>query len=103
MKMVSSRSARRQPFSPVFVFVLSIAATAIVVVQSAEDKCSADSSLSFYCPNCDGIQVKDCMNCDGYLFTDYNHEICYDRRLFHTAGRESGDPDDHYPFLWNDM
>jgi uncharacterized membrane protein YfcA len=36
------------------------------------------------------------------MFADRDHEICYDRKLFHSTP-ETGDHDDHYPFLWNDI
>jgi predicted RNA-binding Zn-ribbon protein involved in translation (DUF1610 family) len=76
--------------------------TLLPTTVAASDGCSA-SSTEFACPNCGGITVSDCMKCDGYLFADYKHELCYDRKLFHVEGNEEGDPDNHYPFLWNDV
>lgn len=70
-------------------------------LADSDDKCAASSS--FACPNCGGIQVSDCSKCENYLFTDFNHGICYDRKLFNSANHEEGDHDDHYPFLWNDI
>lgn len=67
---------------------------------AGSDKCSAAGKFS--CPTCGGITVSDCRDCDGYLFTDYRHELCYDRKLFN-ANAQTGDSDDHYPFLWYDM
>mmetsp|Transcript_33565 Transcript_33565/g.69002 ORF Transcript_33565/g.69002 Transcript_33565/m.69002 type:complete len:627 (-) Transcript_33565:1289-3169(-) len=72
-------------------------------VAASDDKCAADA-VSFFCPNCGGIEVTDCTaDCEGYLFSDYNHGICYDRRLFNVRGNIIGDPDNHYPFLWTDI
>jgi len=42
------------------------------------------------------------MDCDGYLFTDYNYGLCYNRKLFNTNA-ENGNSDNHYPFLWTDI
>lgn len=42
------------------------------------------------------------MDCEGYLFTDYNANLCYDRKLFN-ANAQYGDSENHYPFLWNDI
>jgi len=67
---------------------------------SGSDKCAANSQFS--CPNCGGITVSNCADCTGYLFADYNYEICYDRKLFN-QNAENGDSDNHYPFLWFDM
>jgi len=41
--------------------------------------------------------------CDGYTFTDYGYQLCYDRQLFHVKENEPGDSDHHYPFLWADL
>jgi len=79
---------------------IAILATLIPTV-SAESKCAA-SGAEFSCPNCGGITVSDCMDCDGYLFTDYNYQLCYDRKLFNPDA-ETGDSDNHYPFLWYDI
>jgi len=49
------------------------------------------------------MTVTDCTTCDGYTFTDYGYEICYDRKLFHVNENEPGDSDNHYPFLWTDL
>lgn len=69
--------------------------------SAAESKCAA-SGPGFACPNCGGTTVGDCLDCDGYLFSDYNEELCYDRKLFN-ADNIPGDSDDHYPFLWFDI
>mmetsp|Transcript_17536 Transcript_17536/g.37910 ORF Transcript_17536/g.37910 Transcript_17536/m.37910 type:complete len:596 (-) Transcript_17536:354-2141(-) len=70
-------------------------------LASAESKCAA-SGAQFSCPNCGGITVSDCMDCDGYLFTDYNAGLCYNRKLFN-QNAQNGDSDNHYPFLWFDI
>jgi len=86
-------------------FLLILCATIHTTTAAASsDKCASDGGTTFYCPNCNGIQVSDCSSqCDGYLFGDSNYGICYDRKLFHVADNEAGDPESHYPFLWIDI
>jgi len=84
-------------------FVALLLALVIYIVplaSAAESKCAGESQFS--CPNCGGISVSDCMDCDGYLFTDYNYGLCYNRKLFNTNA-ENGNSDNHYPFLWTDI
>jgi len=73
----------------------------MVRAASSDDKCAA-SGQTFYCPNCGGVEVTDCLACDGYLNTDPSHGMCFDRRLFNNHDT-SGNPDEHYRFLWNDI
>lgn len=88
----------RQSFFPLLLALI----LCIIPLASAagEGKCAGEGQ--FTCPNCGGILVSDCMDCDGYLFTDYNYGLCYNRKLFN-ANAENGDSDNHYPFLWTDM
>lgn len=65
----------------------------IPIVNSAS--CSPEEEPTFSCPNCGGIDVSDCSQCDGYLFTDQKRGVCYDRSLFSYEGEEN--------FLWVDM
>lgn len=67
----------------------------------AESKCS--SKASYRCPNCGGTTVSDCFDCDGYLSTDTEHDMCIDRRLFQPHNSDEDDHDDHYHYLWNDL
>eukprot|EP00571_Detonula_confervacea_P015294 CAMPEP_0172301282 /NCGR_PEP_ID=MMETSP1058-20130122/3204_1 /TAXON_ID=83371 /ORGANISM="Detonula confervacea, Strain CCMP 353" /LENGTH=602 /DNA_ID=CAMNT_0013011341 /DNA_START=228 /DNA_END=2036 /DNA_ORIENTATION=- len=83
-----------------FTFTIILTYLAPLVSAADDDKCSAAGKFS--CPNCGGISVSDCMDCEGYLFTDYQYELCYDRKLFNGNG-ENGDSDNHYPFLWYDI
>ena len=92
---------RRLRSDVAFWIVAGILFAALLGVASAESKC-AEGGASFACPNCGGITVSDCMECDGYLFTDYQYGLCYDRKLFNTNA-ENGDSENHYPFLWHDM
>ena len=76
--------------------------------STSSSSCSSSSSSNkqavFSCPNCGGISVSDCaLMCDGYTFTDYGYQLCYDRQLFHVKENEPGDSDHHYPFLWADL
>ncbi|KAL7511002.1 hypothetical protein ACHAXN_007916 [Cyclotella atomus] len=57
--------------------------------------CSPEEEQLFSCPNCGGIEVSDCGQCDGYLFTDYRRSVCYDRKLFSNEGEGN--------FLWVDI
>ena len=91
----------RQSFFLAFLLALVLLYVAPLASAAGEEgKCAGEGQYS--CPNCGGIQVSDCMDCDGYLFTDYNYGICYTRKLFNTNAK-NGNPDDHYPFLWTDM
>jgi len=86
-----------------------------VVVENG--KCSSASTL-YHCPlvcddesntaaaaanNAGGINVTDCLDCDGYLSTDTQHHICFRRQLFQTKNSNPNDFDDHYHYLWNDL
>mmetsp|Transcript_11412 Transcript_11412/g.21067 ORF Transcript_11412/g.21067 Transcript_11412/m.21067 type:complete len:601 (-) Transcript_11412:380-2182(-) len=94
-------SNRRQPLLLLLLFTLAILLTLIPIVSGAESKCSA-AGQEFSCPNCGGITVSDCMDCDGYLFVDYKYQLCYDRKLFN-GNADNGNSDNHYPFLWFDI
>jgi len=81
-------------------FLLAVAL--LITAATVEGGNCAGESLSFSCPNCGGEEVKDCADCDGYTFTDYNYGLCYNRKLFNTHA-DNGNSDNHYPFLWTDM
>jgi uncharacterized membrane protein YfcA len=68
---------------------------------ASEDKCASQNAL--YCPNCGGYEVSDCLDCDGYLNTDSQHDICFDRQLFAQRNTDKDDPDNHYHYLWRDL
>jgi len=70
------------------------------VSAADDDKCAAAGQYD--CPNCGGITVSDCADCDGYLFTDFNEGLCYNRKLYN-QNADSGDSENHYPFLWYDI
>ena len=91
----------RQPLL-LLLFTLAILLTHLTPNASAANLKCAASGPGFSCPNCGGTTVSNCVYCDGYLFSDYNAELCYDRKLFHGNGTP-GDSDNHYPFLWFDM
>jgi predicted RNA-binding Zn-ribbon protein involved in translation (DUF1610 family) len=77
----------------------------LCVVQAAaaeEGKCSSDAA-TYACPNCGGIQVDDCLNCDGFLSTDTTHDICFQRHLFSHRNEDVTDPEHHYHYLWRDL
>jgi len=99
-KLTITPRSRKIAFK-IFVAV-ALCSLQIVSADSGSDKCATEKS-SLYCPNCGGIEVSDCSKCEGYLFTDSQHEICYDRKLFNVGNHAVGDPDNHYPFLWNDI
>lgn len=63
------------------------------------------NSTSFFCPSvCDGgAYISDCFSCDGYMSSDSDHNICFDRRLFQSHNTDPTDHDNHYHFLWNDL
>ena len=73
-------------------------ATAVV---SAASSCSTNSV--YMCPNCNGIEVNDCFDCDGYLSTDQRNQICFNRVLFNRHNTDPNDYDNYYHFLWNDL
>jgi len=90
----------RQSFFLALLLALIVIFYIAPLASAAEGKCAGGGQFS--CPNCGGILVSDCMDCDGYLFTDYNYQLCYNRKLFNTNA-ENGNSDNHYPFLWTDM
>mmetsp|Transcript_3857 Transcript_3857/g.5650 ORF Transcript_3857/g.5650 Transcript_3857/m.5650 type:complete len:565 (-) Transcript_3857:136-1830(-) len=69
-------------------------------LAASDGKCS--SGVTFQCPNCGGIEVTDCLECDGFLNTDLKYEMCFSRKLFNDNNTE-GDPNEHYRHLWNDI
>jgi len=81
------------------VFLLILLAVSVHQVIS---ECSGKDSVMYKCPNCNGTEVKDCLDCTGYLNADETHNICFKRKLFnnHDTG---GDHDEHYRYLWNDL
>mmetsp|Transcript_35687 Transcript_35687/g.40694 ORF Transcript_35687/g.40694 Transcript_35687/m.40694 type:complete len:584 (+) Transcript_35687:74-1825(+) len=66
---------------------------------------SAKSKSTFTCPSeiCGEVEIKDCLNCDGFLSTDEDHGICFDRHLFQPHNTDHTDHEDHYHYLWNDI
>ena len=74
-------------------FKLLLLLTLLSAVASKE--CST-TDASYYCPNCGGIQVNDCLDCAGYQNADSIHNLCINRRLFDVNY-------EHYHFLWNDI
>lgn len=66
-----------------------------LLIPIASASCSSQDEPTFSCPNCGGITVSDCDQCDGFLFTDHAQGVCYDRDLFSN--------DDEMSFLWVDM
>lgn len=73
-------------------------------ITSAQGRCES-AQATFSCPKCDGIvEVADCFDeCAGFISTDRDHGICYNRKLF---GRRNTDPDDfenHNHILWRDL
>jgi hypothetical protein len=61
------------------------------------------SQKALYCPNCGGISVSDCLDCDGFLNTGSQQEICFDRKLFSKKNTDEDDPENHYHYLWRDL
>lgn len=70
----------------------------VLVIPSVE---AAKSKNTYTCPGCG--EIKDCLDCDGFLSTDEDHGICFDRRLFQPHNTDETDHDDHYHYLWNDI
>lgn len=95
--------SRRRPFSsrlaPLLLGVVLFLLTTIVS-DAADDKCG---SKTFSCPHCGGINVTDCFDCDGYLSTDRQHNMCINRKLFQPHNTDQTNHDNHYHFLWNDL
>lgn len=90
----------RQSFFLALLLALVLYIAPLASAAGEEGKCAGEGQFS--CPNCGGIKVSDCMDCEGYLFTDYNYQLCYNRKLFNTNA-ENGNSDNHYPFLWTDI
>ena len=79
--------------------VLGHLASTVRAVSSGE--CS--SAASYYCPNCGGMQVSDCLECDGFLSTDTKNKICFERKLFQPKNTDTADSENYYRYLWNDL
>jgi len=71
-----------------------------VGVVDAASSCDANT---YYCPNCGGTNVTDCLQCDGYLNTDAEHGICFDRTLFDSHNDDPNNFSDHYHYLARDI
>jgi uncharacterized membrane protein YfcA len=67
----------------------------------ASSTCS--TGIKYQCPNCGGIQVKDCFDCDGFLSTEKSIKICFDRKLFQPRNSDPTAFSSYYTFLWNDL
>ena len=89
-------------FSISVLFFVTISGFPRLTHSLSVGECSA-SATTFFCPNCDGIQVTDCLECDGFLSTDTRHNMCIDRRLFQRKNTDREDPENHYHFLLNDL
>jgi uncharacterized membrane protein YfcA len=85
----------------VHVFVTIGLMSLLLSAALADDQCS--SGRLFDCPNCGGMEVSDCFDCDGYLSTDLSHGICFDRRLFARRNTDETDYDSHYHYLMYDL
>ena len=73
----------------------------IQAAASSDDKCASQNQL--FCPNCGGIFVSDCLDCDGFLNTDSQNDICFDRKLFAQKNDDTDDPENYYQHLWRDL
>lgn len=74
------------------VLVLFILCLTVLPTVSAAGSCSTNL---YSCPNCGGINVTDCLQCDGFLNTDPNAKQCYTRALFTDTPT--------YNTLWRDI
>ena len=98
----SSHARMRQPRVGILLLLLSLTMLlGAVVGEGGSDKCISTSSYA--CPNCGGIAVSDCLDCDGYFNTDTDHNICFDRKLFNNVNDDAFDHSDHYHHLWRDL
>jgi uncharacterized membrane protein YfcA len=68
---------------------------------NASSSCS--TGIKYECPNCGGIQVKDCFDCDGFLSTEKSIKICFNRVLFQPRNSDPTAFSNYYTFLWNDL
>jgi len=92
----------KQSSSSAFVLLVLAFFNRVVHIDSVSSPGSRCAASNLYqCPNCGGIEVSDCLQCDGYLNTDQNHAICFDRKLF--SKHIELDHNYHYPHLWNDI
>lgn len=84
--------------------LVAVAVLPAIVEAASYGNCGANGT-SFYCPNCGGIEVDDCLGCDGFLNADTRHYKCFSRKLFNrgSASDNPYDHDEHYHYLWNDI
>jgi uncharacterized membrane protein YfcA len=92
---------RKYLFITLFVSALSCCLFPTIQAADDDDKCAGQNAL--HCPNCGGISVSDCLDCDGFLNTDSQHDICFDRKLFGQRNTNTDDPENHYHYLWRDL
>jgi uncharacterized membrane protein YfcA len=90
----------------VFLAVLLLVAlwTRTTVASQHYGDCSLNNDAALYhCPNCNGTEVADCMDCQEYLYADNQFHICFRRVLFQPYNNNPDDPDHFYTFFWNDF
>lgn len=67
-------------------------------IHAAGDKGTCDVSITqFACPLCGGINVTDCLECDGFTNTDMVNSLCFKRKIFTAKSEETT------IYLWNDI
>jgi len=89
--------------------LLVILTSSLIILQNGDLSLAAAASsnecttgVSYECPNCGGISVNDCLDCNGFLNTDEKHGMCFQRKLFNSYD-ESDNHEEHYHYLWNDI
>jgi hypothetical protein len=85
-----------------FALALLLLSIFVVSVSAAEDRCDA-AKTQYVCPNCGGIEVEDCLKCDGFEYADKVHDICIRRVLFNQKNEDITDFENHYHYLLNDL
>ena len=86
-----------------WVVVLLFLVLVVELTSAAGYGSQCAANYEYYCPNCGGINVTNCLSCDGYSNTEENNAFCFNRRLFAPYNDDPTDSDNYYVYLWRDI
>jgi len=86
-----------------WVVVLLFLVLVVELTSAAGYGAQCAANYEYYCPNCGGINVTNCLLCDGYSNTEETDAFCFNRRLFAPYNDDPKDPENYYVYLWRDI
>jgi len=99
--MIKLKQKQRTVASCAYISIL-LATHAFSVIEAGNaDRC-LQASGAYSCPNCGGKEVSDCLDCAGFHNTDTKYGMCFKRKLYNNYDT-SGDPNEQYHYLLNDI